>query len=514
MGGFHRPLSMYSQIYLFCFIFYISEATAQDVMTSEVLILGGGMAGVTAAKTLMEHGIHDIVMVEGGDQLGGRVKSAAFGGVNVELGANWVQFSRMDEGFCNPVEEMVKDAQLEYVEDDYHDYIFRENGANVTEEADDIYEDFEEALTASITLSDLKKIFKQPDINFRAGFSINNWRPSTPLENAVEYFDFDFELGDTPSQSSLKNNAKEFAIHGRNDMFVKDQKGYSYIIKNMANKIPLVENKNLFLSYYVDEIKYNETGDYKILVRAYENKNNTKSESNYKMFKAKWVITTFSIGVLQSNEVSFVPALPNWKLDTISKFSMICYTKIFVKFNKNVTRFWDNNHYIFYVNPNVRGHYQTWQNLEAKNKYFPEGTNILMVTIIGSNWEHVATLSKEQIMEEITDVLRNMYGEKAAAPEDILISDWQTNKLFFGAYSNWPIGVTHEDFAKMGAPVGNLYLAGEAYSTFNGFLHGAFLSGQSTAKELYMCMIYNNCGGTPEQANGFDGFCPVGPNRI
>ncbi len=26
---------------------------------------------------------------------------------------------------------------------------------------------------------------------------------------------------------------------------------------------------------------------------------------------------------------------------------------------------------------------QMWQNLEAKNKYFPKGTNVLLVTVIG-----------------------------------------------------------------------------------------------------------------------------------
>ena len=35
-----------------------------------------------------------------------------------------------------------------------------------------------------------------------------------------------------------------------------------------------------------------------------------------------------------------------------------------------------------------------------------------------------------------------MYGDAAVEPEDILIPDWHTNPLFFGAYSNWPIGIT------------------------------------------------------------------------
>ena len=43
-------------------------------------------------------------------------------------------------------------------------------------------------------------------------------------------------------------------------------------------------------------------------------------------------------------------------------------------------------------------------------------------------------------MSELYQVLQDMYGEKAVPPEDILIPDWHTNSLFFGSYSNWPIG--------------------------------------------------------------------------
>ena len=74
--------------------------------------------------------------------------------------------------------------------------------------------------------------------------------------------------------------------------------------------------------------------------------------------------------------------------------------------------FWDDSHYIHYVDPHVRGRYQLWQNLEAKGdnaeepslseqlhtgRYHPRGTNVLMCTIVGNNWERVTTLSKQQV---------------------------------------------------------------------------------------------------------------------
>ena len=150
------------------------------------------------------------------------------------------------------------------------------------------------------------------------------------------------------------------------------------------------------------------------------------------------------------------------------------YIKIFIKFPSNVTAFWDDNHYIMYVDPHARGKFQVWQNLEARGKYYPRGTNVLVCTVLGGYYYMVSSWSKEQVMEELFKVLKDMYGDKAVYPEDILIPDWHSNPLFYGSYSNWPIGVDKTVYDNLDAPIGNLYMAGEACSyTYNGYLHGA-----------------------------------------
>ena len=61
-----------------------------EVVEAEVLVLGAGMAGITVAQRLKEEGVEGVVVVEGSDRIGGRVKDVQFGGITVELGANWV----------------------------------------------------------------------------------------------------------------------------------------------------------------------------------------------------------------------------------------------------------------------------------------------------------------------------------------------------------------------------------------------------------------------------------------
>ena len=78
-----------------------------------------------------------------------------------------------------------------------------------------------------------------------------------------------------------------------------------------------------------------------------------------------------------------------------------------------------------------------------------------------------------------------MYGDKAVYPEDILIPDWHNNPLFFGSYSNWPIGVDTTFHQNLASPMGHLYMAGEACSqNYNGYLHGALERFDSLLKDL------------------------------
>ena len=56
-------------------------------------------------------------------------------------------------------------------------------------------------------------------------------------------------------------------------------------------------------------------------------------------------------------------------IDIINSSNCFRYIKIFMKFPKDTEAFWDDTHYIHYIDPHVRGRYQLWQNLEAKGQF-------------------------------------------------------------------------------------------------------------------------------------------------
>ena len=48
-------------------------------MSAQVIILGSGMAGLAAAKELIENGITDILILEAQNRVGGRTHTVPFG---------------------------------------------------------------------------------------------------------------------------------------------------------------------------------------------------------------------------------------------------------------------------------------------------------------------------------------------------------------------------------------------------------------------------------------------------
>ena len=56
---------------------------------ADVVVVGAGFAGLTAARELVKRG-HDVVVLEGRDRVGGRSHTGAVAGLPVDLGATFV----------------------------------------------------------------------------------------------------------------------------------------------------------------------------------------------------------------------------------------------------------------------------------------------------------------------------------------------------------------------------------------------------------------------------------------
>ena len=79
---------------------------------ASVLILGGGVTGIIAARTLHKRGHDNFVIVDARHELGGRMQNKTFGepgkSFTIEQGPNWVQGTQTGNGPANPIFSLTK----------------------------------------------------------------------------------------------------------------------------------------------------------------------------------------------------------------------------------------------------------------------------------------------------------------------------------------------------------------------------------------------------------------------
>ncbi|KAI9316447.1 amine oxidase [Dichotomocladium elegans] len=464
----------------FAVIAFVNCADARTIRT-KVAILGGGVAGISAARNLTANGITDFVIVDARHILGGRAQDVPFAGINVEIGCNWVQGLG-----TNPINELREKYNLKTVLNDGENVVFRD--ANGLVNATESMNAYSAAYDAIFNSASQRLASDQVDLSARAALSIADWYAEDALDKAVEYYNFDWEMGEGPEVSSLiysmlndnMTYSVAFGPDSDGDQFVIDPRGFKHIFLAEAATFLKEEDPRVLLNTLITKIEYDPNG-----VVVYTNTSDT--------ILADYAISTFSVGVLKSRDIEWSPKLPPWKIEGIHGFDMATYQKIFLNFP---SQFWDDNQYVVYVDPSRRGYFNAWQNLNAPG-FVPntKDTNIFFVTLT-EDWAHMAeSMTDKEIQDRAMEVLRTMYGNNIPEPTEILVPRWHSNPLFRGTYSNWPIGELEQHHINMKAPLLNrVFFAGEAMSReFYGFLQGSWFTGAEAAASIKQCSSKHGC---------------------
>ncbi|XP_077986125.1 uncharacterized protein LOC144440613 [Glandiceps talaboti] len=451
----------------------ISEVGKTD---TKVLILGAGLSGIAAAETLHNNGIEDFIILEGDNDIGGRVKSIDFGGSRINLGANWVHFGDTPD---NSIWQLKKKYGIEGKFSDYEDLIIYDSeGNDVTDDADIWWEEYEKATDGEYFDYLLGNMTRGlvPDMSVRSALKIGGWSPRTPIAKVIEYFEHDAEFADRADVTSFRSTRQvtEELSMGGGDFFVSDSRGFDVIVKDLAKEFLKEDDDRLRLNHVVRKINWN---DDEVSV----------TTTDGTTFTADFAISTFSIGVLEHGDVDFVPELPYWKTEEIYQFRMAWFTKIFLKFAEDEEQFWPEEEWMLYADDR-RGYYPVWSNLIAPG-LLPASEKMLLIIVTGEESRRIERQPDEETKAEVMSVLRGLFGETIPDPTHIHVSKWGTDPLQFGAFSNWPVEVSMESFRRLQAAVGKLYFAGEGtHERYNGYLQGALLSGQDRANDVIDCM--------------------------
>ncbi|KAF4365493.1 hypothetical protein G4B88_025672 [Cannabis sativa] len=429
---------------------------------SSVIIIGAGVSGLSAAKLLAENGIEDILILEASDRIGGRIRKEDFGGVSVELGAGWIAGVGGKES--NPVWELANESGLRTCFSDYSNARY-----NIYDRSGKI---FPSGLAADSYKKAVDSAIRQLRIQEAefCGSDLSNATeppstPKTPIELAIDFILHDFEMAEVEPIST-------YVDFGEREFLVADERGYEHLLYKMAEDFLFSSGGNILdsrlkLNKVVRELRHSRNGV-------------TVTTEDGSVYDANYVILSVSIGVLQSDLISFSPPLPRWKTEAIQQCDVIVYTKIFLKFPD---KFWPcgpGKEFFIYAHER-RGYYTFWQHME--NAY--PGSNILVVTLTNEESKRVESQSDEETLQEAMEVLRDMFGPNIPDATNILVPRWWSNRFQRGSYSNYPLITNDQDFRDIKAPVGRIFFSGEHTSErFSGYVHGGYLAGIDTGKAI------------------------------
>ncbi|KAF8325846.1 amine oxidase [Cantharellus anzutake] len=463
-----------------------------------VIILGGGITGIIAARELHRGSISDFLIVDAQDSLGGRLRNVQVGGYTVEVGPNWIEGVHSDRGRTNPIYELAQKHGLRMVYNNWTDVAFYDQHGRNTKEFPKSFARAVKQKAVLVSSAGERIARGKVDLTARSGLRLSSQNVAqSQYDKASEYFTYDWEYGQRPDESSwiatsLNYNGTFDPVYGFGDsdlMCIDQEDRITSQTARLGFRKFIVKEAELFLqppqillNTIVKTIDYTDSG-----VSVF-------TRDGHKL-TADHVLVTFSVGVLQYNDVVFHPPLPYWKREAVLSMRMATYTKIFLAFDR---KWWDNSEMGLYADPHRRGYYPVWQSLDHER--FLPGSHIYFVTVTGDESERIETMTDNEVKCEIMGVLRSMYPVVyIPEPTSIFFNRWFSDPLFRGSYSNWPASFYVEHMNNLrGSLAATVHFAGEATSgDYYGYMHGAYYEGEARGKAIAKCIVHDDCSDIP-----------------
>jgi len=416
------------------------------------VVVGAGLAGLGAARELTRQG-HEVVVLEARDRRGGRIwTSNTWPDIALDFGASWIHGV---EG--NPITELADEIKARRIITYYaRAATFHSTGRPLTKA-----ETVQMESIGKRAVSVLRKAqHLEEDRSVRqalAGLELELKRSPQASHFLNMYLSstLEHEYSGSAHQLSAQwfDSAKEF--DGDDALFAQ---GFHVITEFLARGIEVK------LSQVVKEIHWRQA--------------NVKVVTQTGEFIADQVIITLPLGVLQSDAVQFMPALPDEKREAIAKLGMGVLNKCYLRFPR---AFWPKDiDWLEYVA--VRhGEWTEWVSLQRAAK---------MPILLGFNaadyGREIEALSDNEIVASAMQTLKTIFGTAIPQPSDHQITRWASDPFARGSYSYNALGSTPEMRDALAAPLNRqVFFAGEASSKlYFGTAHGAYLSGLRAASEV------------------------------
>ena len=424
----------------------------------KVLVIGAGVAGLAAARTLHDSGLVEVTVLEARERIGGRIwTDRGFEGFPAELGASWIHGT-----VKNPVHEfaIAEKIGLSNTQNRAMPDAFDHQGKHFSaHQQEQMYALFETIRTAAY--ENQQRLTQGKDVSLGSALEgeLRRRKLSPEIRSQQKHLiavEIENEYAEDASRLSLRSWDRVRWFSG-DDMLVPQ--GYDLIPRALAR------NLDVRTSMPVRKIEYAGNG-----VSAFT--------QNGKTFHADYAIVTLPLGVLKKGSVAFSPALPHAKRLAIARLGMGNFNKLYLKFDRV---FWpEHTTWIEYFG-NDSGHWPMFLNLKKTH-----GQPALVGFVVGDKALALEKLGNEAVTDSALKILRLLYGQQVPPPRSSFFTRWSSDQYALGAYSCIPPGVQANDLDVVGAPIDDkLFFAGEATSRQDyGTVHAAYTSGRRAATEI------------------------------
>lgn len=431
-----------------------APAVTAPATSYDVIVVGAGMAGLAAARTIADAG-YRVVVLEARDRVGGRVWSWSGWGSPIELGANWIHTIK-----GNPLVTLARQAGVSTTIDPEEDgeelLIDMVNGTTMTGQA--LESQYDRAYRIIDGASAIAEKLNN-DVSLRAAITqVAEYKRLKVADKRLfegmlaQLIDDEYAV-EAEKLSAWWYDAETSAFRG-GDVFVNG--GYDGVPKLLARGLDIVYNT------VVSRIAWGGNG--------------VSVTAGATTWQAKSVIVTLPLGVLKANKVKFSPALPKAYQTAIRQLDMGVLNRCILKFD---SAFWGEDYHTFTLmgaNP-----HQWYQFLPLNG---PHGIPALAAFHAGSHARTLEKHSDAQLATTMNQLVQKAFGTQHKSV-DVVTTRWGMDPFALGSYSYVPVGSPFRARSVLATPVSaQLAFAGEAYTTIDpATVHGAYLSGIARAQQ-------------------------------